>query len=90
MSGGYNERKFASDQEAATAIRRAIKDSNGSMVLAARVLGLSYRSLSRYVKKLGLRDEIKSLKGQGVKPRGEVGSMYKSLASSFAYKAPKS
>lgn len=67
--GGYRERAFKSDNEAATAIRRAVRDADGSEVLAAQILGISYRTLSRYVTKLGLRDELKALqKGRGGAP----------------------
>ena len=59
--GGYQERAFESDTEATTAIRRAMRDADGSEVLAAQILGISYRTLSRYVTRLGLRDELKAM-----------------------------
>jgi hypothetical protein len=59
--GGYQERAFKSDRDAADSIRRAVRDANGSMAVAASILGVSFRTLSRYVTKLGLREELKAL-----------------------------
>lgn len=66
-AGGYQEKVFKSDQEAVTAIRRAVRNANGSMLQAAKLLGVSFRTLSRYVTKLGLRDELKLLKSKDLK-----------------------
>lgn len=63
-SGGYKEKIWDSDQEAATAIRRAVRDANGSEVKAAQLLGISYRSLSRYVTRLGIREELRAIQRQ--------------------------
>lgn len=61
MAGGYQEKVWKSDQEAVTAIKRAVRDANGSEVKAAELLGISYRTLSRYVTRLGIREELKRL-----------------------------
>lgn len=61
--GGYQERAFKSDQEAAAAIRQAVRNSNGSILQAAKSLGISFRSMSRYITRLGLRAELRSETG---------------------------
>lgn len=61
--GGYQERAFKSDQEAAAAIRQAVKAANGSILQAAKMLGISFRSMSRYITRLGLRAELRAEAG---------------------------
>ena len=61
--GGYQERAFKSDQEAAAAIRQAVRNSNGSILQAAKSLGISFRSMSRYITRLGLRAELRGESG---------------------------
>jgi DNA invertase Pin-like site-specific DNA recombinase len=62
--GGYQEKAFKSDQDATNQIRRAVRDANGSVTAAARALGVSFRTLSRYISRLGLRDEIRTLRSE--------------------------
>ena len=63
--GGYQERAFKSDQEAAAAIRQAVRNANGSILQAAKTLGISFRSISRYIAKLGLKAELRAEKTRG-------------------------
>lgn len=62
--GGYRERAFKSDQDAAIQIKRAVRDANGSVTAAARLLGVSFRTLSRYITKLGIREEIRTIRNE--------------------------
>lgn len=72
--GGYQEKAFKSDQEAAAAIRRAVKDANGSILQAAKALGLSFRSMSRYITRLGLRAELRAGKKRASELPGLAGA----------------
>lgn len=62
MAGGYQEKAFSSDDEARVAILRALEAHNGSERDAAEALGLGYRTMVRYVARLGLREEIRRIK----------------------------
>lgn len=89
--GGYQERVFRSDSEARSAIRRAFRDTNGSLSLSARELGVSVRTLTRYVSKLGLRDELKAMKrGLRKQADAELPKSYAVLGSSLAGRQPSS
>lgn len=63
--GGYREKAFKSDEDAIASIRRAVRDSAGSVTAAARALGVSFRTLSRYITRLGLRDELRTMRSGG-------------------------
>ncbi len=88
--GGYREKAWSSDEEASRAIKRALRDSHGSALRAAKVLGVSYRTLSRYITRLGLRNELKLIKtGRGPEPPMSTGSDtdYAALATSLLMKS---
>ena len=78
--GGYQEMIWKSDSDARVAIRKAFRDSNGSLGIAARTLGISLRTLSRYVTKLGLRDELKATR-RGLRAQDEGPGSYAVLGS---------
>jgi hypothetical protein len=86
--GGYREKAWSSDEEASRAIKRALRDSHGSAVTAAQILGVSYRTLSRYITRLGLRNELKLIKtGRGPEPPMSADSDYAALATTLLMKS---
>ena len=85
--GGYQEKAWASDEEAARAIKRALRDAKGSAIKAAQMLGVSYRTLSRYITRLGLRNELRLIKsGGGPEPPTKTDTGYAALATSLLMK----
>lgn len=61
---GYQEKLFADDAEARTKILHMLRLVDGNEAEAARRLGISYRSLTRYVKRLNLQEALRGARSQ--------------------------